>query len=425
MRAVVCREYGTPEDLVLDELPNPTPGPGQVVVKVRAAAVNYPDVLLIAGKYQIKVPPPFSPGSEMAGDVLAVGDGVDYRPGDRVSATTFVGAFAEQAVVDARGLTPIPDGVDYADAAAFGVTNRTAYYTLRTVAPVKPGDWVVVLGAGGGVGLAAVDIAVLMGARVIAAASGAEKLEVCRQRGAEAVIDYDREDLRTRLKEITGPDGAQVVVDPVGGRYSEPALRGLGRGGRFVTLGYAAGDIPAIPLNLVLLKGITVQGMEIRTFMVDHPDEIARDDAELRQLFAEGDCDRTSGRVSRWSRPPPRCATSLTARRSARSSSISSAEQAASRATQGSPTRRWSGHLCVCSRRKSGRDDVEAGVRSVQDTQQRRQSLGVAGGLQPGRCEIACGGGQQAHLVGQGHGDGGGRGICRDTCGRPARRCAT
>ena len=288
MRAVVCREYGTPEDLVLDELPDPTPGPGQVVVKVRAAAVNYPDVLLIAGKYQIKVPPPFSPGSEMAGDVLAVGDGVDYRPGDRVSATTFVGAFAEQAVVDARGLTPIPDGVDYADAAAFGVTNRTAYYTLRTVAPVEPGDWVVVLGAGGGVGLAAVDIAVLMGARVIAAASGAEKLEVCRQRGAEAVIDYDHEDLRTRLKEITGPDGAQVVVDPVGGRYSEPALRGLGRGGRFVTLGYAAGNIPAIPLNLVLLKGITVQGIEIRTFMIDHPDEIARDDAELRQLFAEG-----------------------------------------------------------------------------------------------------------------------------------------
>jgi NADPH:quinone reductase len=288
MRAVVCREYGTPEDLVLDELPDLTPGPGQVVVKVRAAAVNYPDVLLIAGKYQIKVPPPFSPGSEMAGDVLAVGDGVDYRPGDRVSATTFVGAFAEQAVVDARGLTPIPDGVNYADAAAFGVTNRTAYYTLRTVAPVEPGDWVVVLGAGGGVGLAAVDIAVLMGARVIAAASGAEKLEVCRQRGAAAVIDYDREDLRSRLKEITGPDGAQVVVDPVGGRYSEPALRGLGRGGRFLTLGYAAGDIPAIPLNLVLLKGITVQGMEIRTFMIDHPDEIAHDDAELRQLFADG-----------------------------------------------------------------------------------------------------------------------------------------
>lgn len=288
MRAVVCREYGIPEDLVIDELPDPTPGPGQVVVKVHAAAVNYPDVLLIAGKYQIKVPPPFSPGSEMAGEILAVGDGVDLRPGDRVSGTTFLGAFAEQAAVDAHGLTRLPDGVDYADAAAFGVTNRTAYYTLRTVAPVAPGDWVVVLGAGGGVGLAAVDIAVLMGARVIAAASGAEKLEVCRQRGAEALIDYDREDLKTRLKEITGPGGAQVVLDPVGGGYSEPALRGLGRGGRFVTLGYAAGQIPAIPLNLVMLKGITVVGMEVRTFATDYPDQIGRDDAELADLFAQG-----------------------------------------------------------------------------------------------------------------------------------------
>ncbi|QEN16656.1 NADPH:quinone oxidoreductase family protein [Mycolicibacterium sp. ELW1] len=288
MRAVVCREYGAPEDLVTDELPDPTPGPGQVVVKVHAAAVNYPDVLLIAGKYQIKVPPPFIPGSELAGEVLAVGDGVDFRPGDRVSATTFVGGFAEQALVDARGLTRVPDGVDYADAAAFGVTNRTAYYTLRTVAPVQPGDWVVVLGAGGGVGLAAVDIAVLMGAKVIAAASGAEKLEVCRRRGATEVIDYDREDLKSRLKEITGEAGTRVVLDPVGGHYSEPALRSLGRGGKFVTLGYAAGEIPRIPLNLVMLKGITVQGMEIRTFATDYPDDIAHDDAELAQLFAEG-----------------------------------------------------------------------------------------------------------------------------------------
>ncbi len=288
MRALVCREYGTPEDLVLDELPDPTPGPGQAVVKVHAAAVNYPDVLIIGGKYQIKVPPPFSPGSEMAGEVVAVGEGVDFRPGDRVSATTFVGAFAEQALVDARGLVRVPDGVDYADAAAFGVTNKTAYYTLRTVAPVQPGDWVVVLGAGGGVGLAAVDIAVLFGAKVIAAASSPEKLEVCRQRGATEVIDYDSEDLKSRLKEITGERGAQLVLDPVGGRYSEPALRSLGRGGKFITLGYAAGSIPAIPLNLVMLKGITVQGMEIRTFASDYPDQIGRDDAEIAQLFAEG-----------------------------------------------------------------------------------------------------------------------------------------
>ena len=288
MRAILCREYGQPEDLVFEEVPDPMPGPGQVVIKVRSAAVNYPDFLMIAGKYQIKIPPPFSPGSELAGDVIAVGEDVDFVPGERVSATSFIGAFAEQVAIDARAVTRIPDGVAYADAAAFGVTNRTAYYTLRTVAPVKPGDWVVVLGAGGGVGLAAVDIAVLFGARVIAAASGADKLEICRQRGAQECIDYDREDLRARLKEITGEAGAQVVVDPVGGRYSEQALRGLGRGGRFVTLGYASGSIPAITLNLVLLKGITVQGMEIRTFMVDHPDEMARDDEELRNLLADG-----------------------------------------------------------------------------------------------------------------------------------------
>ncbi|KUI47589.1 NADPH:quinone oxidoreductase [Mycobacterium sp. GA-1199] len=288
MRAIVCREYCQPEDLVLDELPDPTPQPGQVVIRVRAAAVNYPDVLLIGGNYQVKVPPPFSPGSEMAGEVIAVGDGVDCRGGSRVTATTFVGAFAEQAVVDARAVSPIPDGVDYAEAAAFGVTYRTAYYTLRTIAPVCPGDWVVVLGAAGGVGIAAVDIAQLLGGRVLAAASGEEKLELCRERGAEACVDYDRENLRDRIKEITGKAGAQIVVDPVGGPYSLPALRGLGRGGTFVTLGYAAGEIPSIPLNLVLLKGITVRGMEIRTFASDYPDEVIRDDEELDALFAEG-----------------------------------------------------------------------------------------------------------------------------------------
>ncbi|HEY9266309.1 MAG TPA: NADPH:quinone oxidoreductase family protein [Mycobacterium sp.] len=287
MKAVVCHEYGEPENLVLDELPDLTPGPGQVVIRVRAAAVNYPDVLLIGGNYQVKVPPPFTPGSEMAGEVLAVGEDVDCRVGERVSAAAFVGAFAEQAVVDARGVTPIPDGIDFAEAAAFGVTYRTAYYTLRTIAPVHTGDWVVVLGAAGGVGLAAVDIAQLLGGRVLAAASGQDKLDLCRERGAEACIDYDREDLRERIKDITGNAGAHIVVDPVGGQYSLPALRGLGRHGVFVTLGYAGGAIPAVPLNLVLLKGITIRGMEIRTFAADHPDEVVRDDRELQQLFAE------------------------------------------------------------------------------------------------------------------------------------------
>lgn len=287
MRAVVCRHYGPPEDLVLHEVPDPTPGPGQLVVRVRAAAVNFPDVLLIDGKYQLKIPPPFTPGSELAGDVLAVGDGVPLAPGDRVSGASFVGAFAEQAVLLAEAVSPIPDGVDYAAAAGFGITYRTAYHALRSVAQVAPGDWVVVLGAAGGVGLAAVDLAVTMGARVLAAASSAEKLAVCRERGAEATVDYDREDLKQRIREITG-DGAAAVLDPVGGRYAEPALRSLARGGRFVTLGYAAGSIPAIPLNLVMLKGITVQGMEIRTFATDHPAENDRDVAELAQLFADG-----------------------------------------------------------------------------------------------------------------------------------------
>lgn len=287
MRAIVCEQYGPPEELVLRELPDPTPGPGTMVVAVRAAAVNFPDVLLIDGKYQLKIPTPFTPGSELAGDVIAVGEGVPFAVGDRVVGTSFVGGFAEQALVPTAAASAIPDGIDYAAAAGFGVTYRTAYHALRSIAEVREGDWVVVLGAAGGVGLAAVDLAVALGAKVLAAASSPEKLEVCRQRGAAATVDYDREDLKTRIREITG-DGAQAVLDPVGGPYAEPALRSLARGGRFVTLGYAAGSIPAIPLNLVMLKGITVQGMEIRTFADDHPAENARDVAELQQLFADG-----------------------------------------------------------------------------------------------------------------------------------------
>lgn len=287
MRAVVCRRYGQPEDLVLEEVPDPTPGPGELVVRVRAAAVNFPDVLLIGGKYQVQIPVPFTPGSELAGDVLAVGEGVSLAPGDRVVGTTFVGAFAEQALLSAESVSPVPDGADYAAAAAFGVTYRTAYHALRSVAAVAEGDWVVVLGAAGGVGSAALDLAVAMNARVLAAASTPEKLELCRQRGAEAVVAYDREDVKTRIRDVT-EGGARVVIDPVGGAYAEPALRGLARGGVFVTLGYAAGSIPAIPLNLVLLKGITIRGMEIRTFMTDHPEESVRDLDELERMFADG-----------------------------------------------------------------------------------------------------------------------------------------
>jgi NADPH2:quinone reductase len=288
MRAVVCREYGPPESLEVAEWPDPVAGPGEVLVDVRAAAVNFPDVLLIANAYQVPAPLPFIPGNELSGEVLAVGEGVvEVRPGDRVFGTVPAGGFAERAVLAADQLTRIPAEVPFAEAAAFGVTYRTAYHALRTTAGVSAGDWVVVLGAAGGVGLAAVDVARELGARVVAAASGPEKLALCRERGAVHVIDYTTEDLRLRIRELT-EGGAHVVIDPVGGPYSEQALRSTRWGGTFVTLGFASGTIPAIPLNLVLLKGVTVKGMEIRTFARRLPEQELRDRKEVLDLLATG-----------------------------------------------------------------------------------------------------------------------------------------
>jgi NADPH:quinone reductase len=239
---------------------------------------------------------PFVPGSELAGEVLAIGAGVpglvpglvpELKEGDRVFGTAFNGAFAERAVLAANQVTKMPESADFAGAAAFGVAYRTAYHALRSVAEVKAGDRVVVLGAAGGVGLAAVDIARELGARVVAAASGQEKLELCRQHGATHVIDYTTEDLKDRIRELT-EGGAHAVIDPVGGAASEQALRSVRWGGTFVTLGYASGTIPKIPLNLVLLKDVTVKGMEIRTFGQHQPELERRDREELLALFAEG-----------------------------------------------------------------------------------------------------------------------------------------
>lgn len=289
MRAVVCHQYGPPEGLVVERLPVLTPGTDEVLVDVGAAAVNFPDVLLVANAYQVPMALPFVPGSEFAGRVAEVGEGVsDFAPGDPVFGVVGSGAFAEQALAPAGQLVRIPDGVGLAEAAAFGVTYRTAYHALRSVAGVRAGDWVVVLGAAGGVGLAAVDLAVRLGARVVAAASGPEKLDLCRKRGATGVIDYTTEDLRLRIKELTS-GGAHVVIDPVGGEWSEQALRAMRWGGVFVTLGFAAGTIPAIPLNLVLLKGVTVQGLDIRTFGSHDPGAEQRDVAELMRLLAAGE----------------------------------------------------------------------------------------------------------------------------------------
>jgi len=288
VRAARCETYGPPERVVVEDVPDLRPREGGVVVEVHAASVNYPDVLIVADEYQVSIPTPFTPGSEFAGAVVAVADDVDgVRVGDRVCGSTFIGAFAEQIALPATALTAVPPSVTYAEAASFGVVYSTAYHALRSVAEVQPGEWVAVLGAAGGVGLAAVDLAKHLGARVLAAASSDEKLAVCHERGAEALVNYERDDLKVAMKELTG-GGADVVIDPVGGPYSEPALRATRWGGRFVVVGFASGEIPRIPLNLVLLKGVVIKGFEFRTFAEHAPEASRRDRAELLALFADG-----------------------------------------------------------------------------------------------------------------------------------------
>jgi len=288
MRVVRCEVYGPPSELVVRDVPDPTAGPGEVVVRIEAAAVNFPDTLFIQNRYQVSLPVPFTPGSEFAGTVLSVASGVtSVRPGDRVMGTAMTGAYAEQIAVPASAVLPIPDGLTEREAAAFQVTFRTAYHALRTIGELRPGRWVVVLGAAGGVGTAAVDVAVRLGARVIAADRGSARLAGCLKLGAEAAIDCDAEDLKVRIKEITG-GGADLVIDPVGGAVSEQALRSTAWGGRFVVVGFAAGEIPRIPLNLVLLKGVIIRGFEIRTLPDFLPEAYAAGERELQRLVSAG-----------------------------------------------------------------------------------------------------------------------------------------
>jgi len=285
VRAAVCAEYGPPEIVEIRDLPSQPLAPGQVRVRVGAAAVNFPDVLLVANKYQISVPPPFVPGSEYAGVVTEIaGDTGEFIVGDRVTGTSLVGAFTEEVVAPAASLKAIPDGIDDRTAASFGVAHRTAYHTLRSVARLQPGERLVVLGAGGGVGLAAVQLGVALGASVTAVASSQDKLAVAEKYGAEHLIDHRAGDLRGALKQML-PEGADVVVDPVGGDLSVPALRSLGRGGRFVTVGYASGTIPEVPLNLVLVKGLRIMGFQFQDL---DPDEYRRNEAELVDLLISG-----------------------------------------------------------------------------------------------------------------------------------------
>jgi NADPH:quinone reductase len=262
VRALVCREFGPVSGLEVRDVPAATPGERDVVVRVEAAGLNYPDALLVQGKYQFRPPLPFVPGMELAGVVSAVGAGVrDLRPGDPVIATAGTGAFAEECVVSADRVLRRPASLAAEAGAASIVTYGTAAHALEDRARLQPGETLLVLGAGGGVGTAAVELGKRLGARVLAAASSQAKLALCKALGADETIDYGSGDLRPRLKELTGGRGVDVVFDPVGGPHSEPALRSLGWGGRFLVIGFASGDIPKVPLNLALLNERSVVGV--------------------------------------------------------------------------------------------------------------------------------------------------------------------
>ncbi len=289
MRAVVCRELGPPERLVLDELPDPEAGPGEVLVDVRAAGLNYPDLLIINGLYQMRPDLPFVPGAEAAGVVAAVGDGVSHvAVGDRVAVTPPVGAFAEKCVAPATHVMPIPTSLSFEQAAGFSIAYGTSYHALKQRAQLRRGETLLVLGAGGGVGSTAVELGKAMGATVIAAASTSEKLAYAEAKGADLVLNYKDEDLKEQVREMTGGRGADVVYDPVGGDYSEPAVRATGWNGRFLVIGFASGDIPSIPLNLPLLKGVSIVGVFWGSWATRDPEASKENFNELFEMVDDG-----------------------------------------------------------------------------------------------------------------------------------------
>jgi NADPH:quinone reductase len=289
MKAVLCKELGPPERLVVEQVPSPKPGKGQVVVSVKAAGVNFPDTLIIQGKYQFKPEPPFSPGGEVAGVIKELGEGVArLKPGDRVIAASTFGGFAEEMVADADKVVPMPAAMDFVPASAFVLTYGTSYHALKDRAQLKAGESLLVLGASGGVGLAAIQIGKALGAKVIAAASSDTKLQVCKDNGADELINYATEDLRARIKVITAGRGVDVVYDPVGGPYSEPALRDMAWNGRFLVVGFAAGDIPKVPLNLPLLKGCSIVGVFWGAFTRNEVDNNRRNNDELLRMYLDG-----------------------------------------------------------------------------------------------------------------------------------------
>jgi NADPH2:quinone reductase len=289
MQAWFCETLSGPEGLVWKEAPTPEPGAGEVRIAIRAASLNFPDILIVQGKYQFKPPLPFVPGSEYAGVIDAVGGGVTHlKPGDAVAAMGSTGGFATHGIAPAKSVLKLPPGFALEDAAAFALTYGTTHHALVDRAQLKAGETVLVLGAAGGVGTSAIQVAKAMGAKVIAAASSDEKCAFCRGLGADATINYTSQNLRDALKELTGGKGPDVVYDPVGGDLAEPVFRSIAWRGRYLVIGFAQGSIPSLPLNLALLKGASIVGVFWGDFVRREPEHSARAFAELARWYAEG-----------------------------------------------------------------------------------------------------------------------------------------
>ncbi|ERP89892.1 NADPH:quinone oxidoreductase [Marinobacter sp. ES-1] len=292
MKAILCKEYGPAETLVIEDVPSPKMGDRGVKIRVKAAGLNFPDTLIIEGKYQLQPPMPFSPGGELAGEVIEVGDKViRFKPGDRVAALTGFGAFAEEVVAPESNLLPVPDNMPDEKAAGFMMVYGTSYYALKQRANLQPGETLLVLGASGGVGLAAVELGKAMGAKVIAAASSSEKLRIAKDAGADELINYTDEPLKDAVKKLTKGKGVDVIYDPVGGDFTEQALRTMAWNGRHLIIGFAAGDIPKVPANLTLLKGCSVVGVFWGAFTRNEPEVSAQNMMELLQMYSEGKID--------------------------------------------------------------------------------------------------------------------------------------